>query len=546
MTVPAVSAAASTSLVPAGFDWNAPDYAPIYRERSRRLTWIRANPVALPAIKARYKAHPWEFINDWGMTFDPRNAGTAIPTTLPFILFDQQVEWIKFIIAQWRAKEPGLTEKTRDMGISWTAIGLACTLCLFFDGMVIGFGSNLVDNVDKIGDPDTLFWKARFFMNALPVEFRGGWSEVKHAPYMRISFPETGSYINGEGGANIGRSGRAAIYFVDEAAHLAQPQAVEASLSGTTDSRQDISSIRGMGNVFAQKRHSGRVKVFTYHWWSDPRKDAAWYAKKKGELDAVTFAQEIDIDYMASVEGVLIPGAWIRAAVDAHRKLQLAVTGARSGALDVADEGKDKNAFCAAHGILVTMVEEWSGKGDDIFGTTQRAFEIADRLGLDGFKYDADGLGAGVRGDARVINEQRKAEKRREVPVEAFRGSAAVFDPEREHVEGRKNKDFFANCKAQSWWDLRTRFQTTYRALTEAIPYDADGIISLDGSMPNIEQIIGELAQPTYSINGVGKVIVDKTPEGTKSPNLADAIMIKYSRASRKPMMITAAGLRRI
>ena len=529
-----------------GFDWKNPDYGPIYRERARRLTWIRANPDKLPGIKARYRLCPWEFINDWGMTFDPRNAGTLIPTTLPFVLFDQQVEWIKFILAQWKAKEPGLTEKTRDMGISWTAIALACTLCLFYDGMVIGFGSNLVDNVDKIGDPDTLFWKARFFMNSLPIEFRDGWTEVKHAPYMRIAFPGTGSYINGEGGANIGRSGRAAIYFVDEAAHLAQPQAVEASLSGTTDSRQDISSIKGMGNVFAQKRHSGRVKVFTYHWWSDPRKDRAWYDKKQSELDPVTFAQEIDIDYMASVEGVMIPGKWIRAAVDAHRKLQIVVTGRRAGALDVADEGKDKNAFCASHGILVMSVKEWSGKGDDIFGTTQDAFALCDELNLEGFKYDADGLGAGVRGDARVINEQRKAQGRRHVEVSAFRGSAGVFDPDREHTEGRKNKDFFANCKAQSWWDLRTRFQTTYRALTEAIPYSADDIISLDPSMPNLEQVIGELAQPTYSINGVGKVLVDKTPEGAKSPNLADAIMIKYSRATREPMMISSAAVRRI
>jgi phage terminase large subunit len=546
MNVPAISSAASASLVPAGFDWKNPDYNPIYVERARRLTWIRANPAALPAIKTRYKLHPWEFINDWGMTFDPRNAGTLIPTTLPFLLFDQQVEWIKFILDRWKAKEPGLTEKTRDMGISWTAIALACTLCLFYDGMVVGFGSNLVDNVDKIGDPDTLFWKARFFMNALPIEFRGGWSEVKHAPYMRISFPETGSYINGEGGENIGRSGRAAIYFVDEAAHLKQPQAVEASLSGTTDSRQDISSIKGRGNLFAQKRFSGRVKVFSYHWWSDPRKDAAWYAKKKGELDPVTFAQEIDIDYMASIEGVMIPGTWIRAAVNAHVKLQLPITGQRSGALDVADEGKDKNAFCGAHGILVMFVKEWSGKGDDIFATTQEAFALCDQHQLEGFKYDGDGLGAGVRGDARVIAELRQSQGLRKIEVEAFRGSAGVFDPEGQHVEGRKNKDFFANCKAQSWWDLRTRFQTTYRALTEAIPYSPDDIISLDPNMPNLEQLIGELAQPTYSFNGVGKVVVDKTPEGAKSPNLADAVMIKYSRASRQPMMISSAALRKI
>jgi hypothetical protein len=33
-------------------------------------------------------------------------------------------------------------------------------------------------------------------------------------------------------------------------------------------------------------------------------------------------AQEVDIDYAASVEGVLIPSAWVQAAVDAHIKLE--------------------------------------------------------------------------------------------------------------------------------------------------------------------------------------------------------------------------------
>jgi len=38
-----------------------------------------------------------------------------------------------------------------------------------------------------------------------------------------------------------------------------------------------------------------------------------------------------------------------------------------------------------------------------------------------------------------------------------------------------------------------------------------------------------ELSQPTYSINAAGKVVIDKTPPGTRSPNLADAVMIVFS-----------------
>jgi hypothetical protein len=49
--------------------------------------------------------------------------------------------------------EHGLTEKSREMGLSWTSIGLACSLCLFNKEMVIGFGSRKEEYVDSTGDP---------------------------------------------------------------------------------------------------------------------------------------------------------------------------------------------------------------------------------------------------------------------------------------------------------------------------------------------------------------------------------------------------------
>jgi hypothetical protein len=73
--------------------------------------------------------------------------------------------------------EHGLTEKSREMGLSWTSIGLACSLCLFNKEMVIGFGSRKEEYVDSTGDPKALFWKARKFVEMLPVEFRGSWTE---------------------------------------------------------------------------------------------------------------------------------------------------------------------------------------------------------------------------------------------------------------------------------------------------------------------------------------------------------------------------------
>ncbi|HHQ6623835.1 TPA: TerL protein [Serratia fonticola] len=522
--------------IPFPFDFKNPDYQMVFEWRMERLQRIRTNPEMLPALRAFYRDNPAQFIIDWGMTTDPRNLDYGLPVSIPFLLFPKQEEWVHWIMDRRRNMENGLTDKSREMGLSWVSVGLSATLCLFNKEMVIGFGSRKEEYVDSTGDPKALFWKARKFIATLPVEFRGSWDEKKHAPYMRVEFPDTGSIIKGEAGDNIGRGDRTTLYLVDEAAFLQRPLLIDAALSQTTRCRIDLSSVNGMNNPFAQKRHSGNIPVFTFHWRSDPRKDDEWYAKECKKIDnPVIVAQELDLNYSASVEGVLIPSEWVQAAVDAHIKLGIQPTGQRLGAMDVADEGRDKNALSWRHGFLLEDVEEWSGVGSDIYGSVEKVFGLCDLHDLEAFRFDEDGLGAGVRGDARAINEKRKIEQVRQITATPFRGSSSVFEPDEEAVKGdsgqkgRLNKDFFANAKAQSWWRLRKLFQNTYRAVKEGMAYNPDEIISISGTMERKDKLIIELSQPTYSINGVGKIIVDKQPDGTKSPNLADSVMINYA-----------------
>lgn len=529
--------------VPFAFDWKKPDYHAVYAWRIERLERIRKDPAILPVLRKFYAENPGQFIIDWGQTFDPRNADIGLPSALPFILFPKQEEWVEWFMERWKNRERGITEKSRDMGMSWLTVATAATLCLFRTGLVVGFGSRKEDYVDKIGDPKSLFWKARSFISTLPPEFRGGFSLATDAPHMRILFRETGSVMTGEAGDNIGRGDRTTAFFVDESAHLEHPSLVEASLSATTNCRQDLSSVNGMGTPFAVKAHDGITPKFTFHWRDDPRKDDAWYEKQKRDLDPVTVAQEIDIDYSASVEGIVIPSAWVQAAIGAAEKLGIVKSGERSGALDVADEGKDKNAFLGAYGVVIEHVDEWSGVGADIFGTTVKAFAICDEHGFESFKFDSDGLGAGVRGDARIVNETRFEEKRKVITVSPFRGSEAVFNPDGEDVKGRKNVDHFANRKAQGWWALRLRFQRTYRAVVEGMAFDPDEIISIPLNLPLRAKLVAELSQPTYTLNSAGKIIIDKAPDGSKSPNLADAAMIRFSKNARAPMKIDPAAV---
>lgn len=544
--------------VPFAFDFKNPDYLEVYDWRLERLKRIRENPEVLPQLKEFYRENPAQFIIDWGCTYDPRNIEIGLPATIPFILFPKQEDLVNFFMERWRSRTPGLIAKSRDMGVSWVLLALSATLCLFHDGLIAGFGSRKEEYVDKIGDHKSLFFKARKFIELLPAEFRGGWRSYKNSSHMLIRFPESGSTMTGEAGDNLGRGDRASFYTVDEAAWLMRPQLVEASLSATTNTRIDISTPHGPSNPFARKWFAGKIAKFTLHWTDDPRKDQAWYEKKCAEInDPIIIAQELDLDFYASLEGVIIPAIWVQASIDAHVKLKITPEGLRKASFDVADEGADLNASAGTHAFLLEALKSWSGKNSDLYYTTEKMFRFCDEFGYKLFEYDADGLGAGIRGDARKINEKRKADGLCHIEAVPFRGSGAVVDPTKEvfrrdptdpieRGNGRKNEDYFENLKAQGWWALRQRFYSTYRAVMHGDVYDPSELISISSKLPELNTLLIELSQPTFTESKTGKITVDKKPDGAASPNLADAVMIAYAPKSQRRGMFDAPMAKKI
>ena len=522
-------------------DFKNPEYAPVFKERVRRLEKLRKNPESFLKLKKYYRTNIAQFITDWGCTFDPRNPESDKPSLVPFILFERQVEWVNWFFERWKTKTPGLTEKSREMGVSWLSMTVSVAMCVLYDGIVAGCGSRKEEYVDKIGDPKSLFHKARQFVSFLPVEFRAGWIASKHAPHMRIIFPETGSMIVGEAGDNMGRGNRTSFYFKDESAWYEHPDLIEAALSETTNCPIDISTPHGRANPFARKRfgldvkdEKDRISVFTFHWRMDPRKDDAWYQKRCRDIgNPAIIAQELDLDYDASVEGVVIPAAWVRAAVDAHIKLGIQPYGIKTCGFDVADEGMDLNAYVLRYGFLVADQYAWRGKGSDIFESVERVYGVCEREEYEEVIYDADGVGAGVKGDARKIRESRK----RELRFTPYHGAAGVVSPEKKTIATRANKDFFMNRKAQMWWELRDRFLKTYRAVVEKQSFDPDEIISISSSGQMFERLVTELSQPTYSENSAGKIVIDKKPEGTQSPNLADACVMAFANVRKTGLL---------
>lgn len=483
---------------PEWFDFKEPNYERIYALRAERLERIRKDPAILVGLFEHYKHNPVDFINDWGMTFDPRNAEIGLPTVVPFLLFARQEEFVAWVVERWKGREDGLGEKSRDMGVSWLCVAIAVWMWLFWPGTVIGFGSRKEEYVDKIGDPKSLFWKARQFIALLPVEFRPeGYDESRHAPHMRILNPENGSAVVGEAGDNIGRGNRTSIYFKDESAFYEHPEAIDAALSQTSNCKIDLSTVNGNGNPFYKKRHSGKISVFTFHWKQDPRKDEAWYAKQRDTLDPVIVAQEIDIDYNASTSDAWINGELISAA-QRIGPADIEVIGKWMIGVDAAHFGDDESVIHKRRGRLsLPQVTRRKLDGPQLAGVVEEECDTLVEAGgeIEGIVIELDGPGVSCYD---TLKNGKYADK-----VIGIHTGARLSD----------NKNY--NVKAKLWRDAR------------------DYLAQPPVSVANDGELRSQLASVKYKYKDGLLLMQSKKEyksEFSKSPDRADAFVLSFGK----------------
>lgn len=523
-----------------------PDYRGVFAWRIKMLTTLRNNGEALKSARAYYSTRPGEFIQHWMDTYNPRKPSQK---WMPFVFFKKQDDLIAFFEELRRDSENGLVEKCRDIGATWLACAYSVWTLLFIDDDATGWGSRKQELVDKIGDPDSIFEKMRLLIKRLPdVWLPEGFSWREHATFTKLINPATGATITGESGDNIGRGGRKARYFKDESAHYERPEKIEAALGDNTDVQIDMSSVNGLGNVFHRRRESGVLwsrgekidpgftRVFVFDWRDHPEKNQQWYDQRKARAEREgmqhVLAQEVDRNYAAAVQNTIIDYQWIVAAIDAHLKipsLQMPPPNVWMAALDVADGGMDRNALALRQWVILRHCEEWGERDPGV--TTRRM--IGGLRGHRGIKiqYDCIGVGSGIKTEYnRLVDDGIVT--RKDYDLVAWNAGAKVVQPYDRIIPGdeesARNRDFFGNFKAQAWWSLRSRFYKTWRAITFGEIYPADELISLDSAMPLLHQLTKELAQPTRGESTGLRTIVNKKPEGTKSPNLADAIVMLY------------------
>lgn len=497
------------------FDFQAPDYELVYKARMERLEHLRSGTpeevaAKLAGVKEHYAENPVDFVNDWGMTFDPRNLEIGLPAVVPFVVFKRQAQFIEWVHALWRGREDGLVEKSRDMGISWLSVGFAVWMWCFKKDSVVGFGSRKEEYVDKLGDPKSLFWKVRSFIDMLPEEFKPkGYEEKIHAPHMRVVNPENGATIVGEAGDNIGRGARTSIYFKDESAFYEHPESIDAALSQTSNCKVDLSTPNGVGNPFHRKRFGGRVKVFIFDWKDDPRKGKDWYADQKGKLDAVIVAQEIDRDYSASVTNSYIPGVQVTAA-QMRGPMEVQAIGPLMVGLDVARFGDDKCVLTFRQGRIVLRQIVW-GK-TDLVDTAGRAKDEINQWPDKPTQIAVDtvGLGAGV---ADIL--------RRDFPSKFINGEeypVVVDVSSGDRLDDGENY----NLRARMWRDMRDWLKAG-----ASIPTDAELTIDLSGLR--------------YGYRS-GLLLIESKEDakrrGVKSPDRADSIALTFAHPPKIPSVM--------
>ena len=531
--------------------------------RTKILIRARKNLKIQTALMAYYRDNPVDWVRDFCITYDPRLIRKD--KLIPFIPFQKQIEFFEYLVELWKTKESGLTEKCRDIGATWSCCAFSVWMWLFYKDVAIGWGSRKEEYVDDKGNSKAIFPKMRQIIENLPSwMIPGGYIPDKHATYMKIINPENGASITGEAGDSLGRGSRTSIYFLDEAAHLEHPELIEAALGDNTDVQIDISSVNGTSNVFYRRRMAGEIwtpgckiahgktRVFVFDWRDHPEKTQEWYDTRRAKAEAEgllhVFAQEVDRDYSGAVIGVIIKSEWVTASIDADKVLAARLpeeqraeylaewrSGAQRAGQDIADGGADKNANIGIMGSVIVSAKQWAGEAGD---AARIAVPICVENGFNEMAYDCIGVGSGFKSE---INTMRKEKTwPRNLQIEMWDASAEPLDKGYPVIsndrESPKNGDVYGNLKAQSWFRVRARFLKTYEAVTKNKKYSPSEMISLSSNMELLYQLVMEFSQPVQKIGMNGKVIVDKKPSGSSSPNLADAAIIaltpKSSRSS--------------
>lgn len=250
------------------------------------------------------------------------------------------------------------------------------------------------------------------------------------------------------------------------------------------------------------------------------------------------------------IDNSVIKADWFDACIDAHKKLGIQVRGATVAGFDPSDVGGDAKGFAMRTGVVFNDVREIEAED------ANRAFDIAARdaknANVDAFGWDCDGMGALLRdqaaasfGGTRIHSFMYKGSESPHNPDAMFKASGdyGVRD-------GKKNKDVFANKKAQNIISFAERVYKTWEAVVHGKYHDPDELVSFDSEkIPSnmLQKLRSEACRmplkPADSFKfytkqemRAGITIIGEGGSRDKivipSPNLFDAVVLSFDKSA--------------
>lgn len=273
-------------------------------------------------LKLNIKASndPVFFFETFLFTFNPK----VTPSHLPFNPFDFQIDLILDLVDAIDNGHDIFVDKTREMGVTYTVLGLLIWYWLYKDSSNFLVGSRKQDIVDNTGQSsagevtnkeESLFGKLDYMIGRLPsIILPEGYSKDVHRTYMSLRNPKLGNVIGGESAnSNFSRGGRQKAILLDEFAFWDNDTSAWGSTADTSNCRIVVTTPGIRPNTKAKRLRFGKdgekIKVVRLSHDLDPRKDSAWLEQQRGRRSEADFNREIMVDWEGSTAGVVYPEA---------------------------------------------------------------------------------------------------------------------------------------------------------------------------------------------------------------------------------------------
>ena len=204
-------------------------------------------------------------------------------------------------------------------------------------------------------------------------------------------------------------------------------------------------------------------------------------------------------------------------------KPEYATIGVPHAGLDVADTGSANNAHARRRGPALYALDLWRGQTLGI--TARRADGTNVGEGVARMYYDAGGVGAGIRSHYYDMPP-------RPYGLRGVNFGGKTEGAELEYTPGVTNEQFFSRRNAQMGWGMRLRANATQRLIDGDPVVRPDQCLFINPAIKDVEKIMTQLSQPEWSEDTSGRMVVDKQPEDSPSPDAYDGAVLSFASDS--------------